>query len=260
MADEVKTIVDPLTGEAGNLTTYAPNATWDSTFGKFASNYEECRAECTGIYLCLEPSVLTVFGHNSAENQSDISYVNWLLMCRAGVLALEFYTPETNSWRQAHMNARYVILRVLLEAGDGLLALHRLEGADGKADIRVDLNRSKIMTTGRSAIGAFLLKLQVYKSTGNVATGGTMFGRYSVVNDDMLELRQIVLARKEPRKLMVQPNMTRNDTSGEIELLEYASSFEGLIQSFVDRFRDLDLHGLNQMSKREDPFVNDLPV
>ena len=29
-------------------------------------------------------------------------------MVRAGLLALEFYTPETGAWRQAHMNARYI--------------------------------------------------------------------------------------------------------------------------------------------------------
>lgn len=27
-------------------------------------------------------------------------YVNWLNMVRAGLLALEFYTPEASSWRQ----------------------------------------------------------------------------------------------------------------------------------------------------------------
>ena len=49
----VKNISNPLTGEVG-LKTYEKNATWDTCFGKIASNYEECRAECTGIYLCLE--------------------------------------------------------------------------------------------------------------------------------------------------------------------------------------------------------------
>jgi len=33
------------------------------------------------------------------------------VQCRAGLLALVYYTPETMSWRQAHMQARYVILR-----------------------------------------------------------------------------------------------------------------------------------------------------
>ena len=40
----------PLTGEPISGPFYAPGATWDSTFGKLASAYEECRAECAGVY------------------------------------------------------------------------------------------------------------------------------------------------------------------------------------------------------------------
>jgi dipeptidyl-peptidase III len=257
-ADFLKTIPNPLTGEVGSLTTYPKNGTWDSTFGKIASNYEECRAECCGIYLCLEPSVLDVFGHTTPENQSDIIYINWLLMCRAGVLALEFFTPETNAWRQAHMNARFVILRVLLEAGGGLLNIQRFTADDGREDIRIDLDRSKIATVGKEAIGAFLLRLQVYKSTGDVVTGGAMFAAYSDVSDDMMGLRAIVMARKEPRKLLVQPNMLLNPTTGEVELHEYEASFAGMIQSFVERFREVDIQGLFEVSKMEESFVNDV--
>lgn len=33
-------------------------------------------------------------------------YVNWLSMVRAGLLGLEFYTPESKSWRQVtHLSA-----------------------------------------------------------------------------------------------------------------------------------------------------------
>ena len=53
----------PLTGEAITGPFYAPGTTWDSTFGKIASTYEECRAECSGLYLSLEEEVLKVFGH-----------------------------------------------------------------------------------------------------------------------------------------------------------------------------------------------------
>ncbi len=44
-------------------------------------------------------------------------------MARAGIRALEFYTPETQKWGQAHMQARFAILRVLLNAGEGLLSI-----------------------------------------------------------------------------------------------------------------------------------------
>ncbi len=52
------------------------------------------------------------------------------------------------------MQARYVILRVLLEAGGGLV------GVSGE---RIALDRAKILSVGRPAIAAFLQKLNVYK-------------------------------------------------------------------------------------------------
>ena len=52
----------PITGAYIKGPFYPPGATWDTTFGAIASPYEECRAECAGIYLCLEPAVLKIFG------------------------------------------------------------------------------------------------------------------------------------------------------------------------------------------------------
>lgn len=104
-------MLHPITQEPITGPFYPRGSTWDSTFGKIASTYEECRAECSGIFLCLEQSVLEIFGHETRQLDgeggiSDIVYTNWLLMVRAGLLGLEFYTPETKGWRQAHMQAR----------------------------------------------------------------------------------------------------------------------------------------------------------
>ena len=60
------------------------------------------------------------------------------------------------------MQARFVILRVLLEAGDGLVGLEEVMGQDGKPDARITIDRSKIHTVGKNAIHRFLCKLQVY--------------------------------------------------------------------------------------------------
>ena len=59
------------------------------------------------------------------------------------------------------MQARYVILRVLLETAKGLVSVDRITGSDGKPDIVVKLDRTKIESLGRPAIGDFLKKLQV---------------------------------------------------------------------------------------------------
>lgn len=62
---------------------------------------------------------------------------------------------------QAHMQARFVILNVLLEAGEGLVGLEEVTGEDGKPDAFITLDRSRIHTVGKSAINRFLCKLQV---------------------------------------------------------------------------------------------------
>ena len=59
------------------------------------------------------------------------------------------------------MQARYVILRLLLEGGGDLVTVERVTGSDGKPDILVKVDRSLIETRGRTAIRDFLTKLQV---------------------------------------------------------------------------------------------------
>nr|KAG5693940.1 hypothetical protein BaRGS_008209 [Batillaria attramentaria] len=193
----------------GKITSwYKPGETWDSKFSSLASTYEECRAECVGIYLCLLSDVLHIFGH-TGDDSDDIMYINWLNMVRAGLLALEFYSPETRAWRQAHMNGRFVILRVLLEAGEGLVQIQRVAGEDGKPDLRIKLDRSKIISIGKPAIGNFLRKLQVYKSTADYGKAKEMYDVYSDVNDSsephFLSLRSIVLDRKQAAAKMMKP-------------------------------------------------------
>lgn len=253
------TVINPETGELIR-TWYKGNETWDSKFSTIASPYEECRAECVGLYLCFKKDILKIFGLEGVEAE-DVTYVNWLNMVRAGLLGLEFYTPETKKWRQSHMQARFAILRVLLEAGDRLVTIQQTTGADGKPDAVITLDRAKILSVGKPAIEKFLCRLQVFKSTADVEGGRAMFDRYCTVPDDgpdnFLTLRQTVLLRKEERKMFVQANTHLND--GEAQMVEYEGSAAGLIQSFIDRFpEDAELveKDLIELSREDAHFWN----
>ena len=83
---------------------------YDSVFKSMGSSYEECRAECVGIYLCNNTSVLDIFGYQyGSDEASNVIYVNWLTMARAGLLGLQFFDPSKKAWGQAHMQVRIVV-------------------------------------------------------------------------------------------------------------------------------------------------------
>ncbi|KJH51170.1 peptidase family M49 [Dictyocaulus viviparus] len=59
----------------------------------------ECRAEAVGYVLCCDADILEIFGFKG-EVAEKVKYVNWLNEIRAGLLALEFYSPEAKKWGQ----------------------------------------------------------------------------------------------------------------------------------------------------------------
>nr|CAD7401437.1 unnamed protein product [Timema poppensis] len=247
-ADEIK---HPFTGKKIS-TFYKVGETYDSLFTSLGSTYEECRAECVGLFLCLHKDIVEIFGVKG-QDVEDLIYANWLSMVHVGVAkCLENYQPSSKLWLQAHSQARYVILRVLLEAGGGLL---EVKETDPGKDLLITLDRTKIPTVGKKAIGDFLHKLQantdhcvfycqVYKATADLESAKNMYNKYAEVPEDgphpFAKWRAIALAQKKPRKILVQAN-TKED-GGKIYLKRYPPTPEGVVQSYIDRFTNMPTH------------------
>jgi dipeptidyl-peptidase-3 len=222
---DLSQVVNPITGKNDITTYYKHGETFNAMFGEISNSYEECRAEAVGIYLSTFDKVLDIFGHRG-QMAEDILYINWLSMVRAGLLGLEFYNPESGKWLQAHMRARYCILQVLLEAGENFVQI-----IEEKDNCYITLDRSKIKTVGMKAMDRFLLQLGVYKSTCNLKDGIEMYQRYTTVNDRFLRIRKIVLEKKQPRKVFVQPLTVCNQQ--DVELNEFEPSYEGMVDCFT---------------------------
>ena len=198
--------------------------------------------------LTCDFSILSIFGFPSdtdtddsdkllKSKAGDVLYTSYLSMARAGVAALEFYNVEAAKWGQAHMQARFSILKTFLNAGAGFckLASTKREEGGGLEDLTIHIDRSKILTHGRPAVDAYLQKLHVYKATADVVEGRKLYEEMTTPDGTFWtkEVRDLVLRKKVPRKVFVQPTTFEKD--GEVELREYEPTLEGMIKSWAER-------------------------
>ena len=58
------------------------------------------------------------------------------------------------------------------------------------------VDRSKLLTDGRTALGKFLTEVQVYRSTADAATAKKMFDELTAIDEYWLQLREEVLKKR----------------------------------------------------------------
>ncbi|KAF8554646.1 hypothetical protein OG21DRAFT_1412103 [Imleria badia] len=224
--------INPLTGE--KVTTwYKPGQTPGSVLGEISSSMEECRAEAVAMYLANNDKILSIMGYNDPQDREEIVYVSFLLMARNGIRALEFYDPSTGKHGQAHMQARLGITK-FMEQG-GLVKLQTVRDAQGNLeDAYVKVDRRNVLQNGSKVMGELLRQLQIRKS---VADGPGARAYYTDLTtppkDWVADFRDLVLKKKQPRKIMLQANTVVVD--GKVELKEYPLTPAGLIESLIDR-------------------------
>lgn len=131
------------------------------------------------------------------------------------------------------MQARYALLRIMLDAGGGFLSIKQCI-KDDKEGLEIHMDRSKIQSVGVPALSDFLLKLQIYKTLADELHGTELFLETTRVPEEWHLIRDTVIESKQPRKVFVQGN-TFITKDGQVELKEYEPSAIGMIQSFVER-------------------------
>ena len=109
----------------------------------------------------------------------------------------------------------------MLREGSGVVNVETITNAhDHLPDVRLSVDRTKLLSNAKPAIETFLRKLQNYKSTANFKVrsgycsrelvtqeGSAMFEDYGRVTEKWCAVRDIVIARRSPRRLNLQPNM-----------------------------------------------------
>ena len=99
----------------------------------------------------------------------------------------------------------------------------------------IHLNKDNLMKEGKELIRKFLIILQTYKSSGAVDLATKFYAEYSYVDEFFLKVRELVIAKKKPRRIELNNNLVRYNEAV-IEPATYPESFEGIIHSYADRF------------------------
>ncbi|KAI1362003.1 peptidase family M49-domain-containing protein [Xylaria arbuscula] len=266
--------IDPVTGRtiAG---WYRPGQTWTGQFGDLATTVDECRAELVGAYLMHDTELLGLFGFPSSTSSSssssdavladDITYNLYHQLGVDGLRGLANYNVDSGRWGQAHSRAHFAMLKCLLEEGDGVITITHKKGKDdddndnantnnnndnddddlGKLTVRID--REKITTRGKPALGRMLLKLHMYRCTADAGGCREYYEKLSAVEDVHVEWRRTVLRNKPPPMVFVHANTflqrrtgfeKRGEDRGEegdVVLKEYAPTVRGLVESWAER-------------------------
>lgn len=222
-------IVNPLTGKPVT-SWYKKGESYSSRFGQLSSAYEECRAECVALLLSTMDEMYDIFGISDQGERDNLMYISWLSMIRAGLASCFAYDMKKSRWTQAHSQARYVIYRVLNEVSGFI----RIDMEDNNFVIHLD--RKIIKGQGLNALNRFLLKLQVYKSTGDISSAQAMFDSYSDVDEN---IHKIVEANKRPRSIIVQPSMFIGQDDS-VNIKTYPATVDGMIESMVDNLTEWD--------------------
>lgn len=258
---DYENLINPITKQKIE-SWYKPEETWGSVFGKMSNPYEECRADSVALYYsCFEESydVLLPELKKDWKALNAGCFAEFLLQ---GINALEYYNLQTKSFTQAHMNGRFVILQVLLEAGNGFVKIEKCQNAEegGKDWISASLDAEQILTTGKTAMSNFLLKMNVFKATADFKHAAEMYQGYSQVNEFFLSLREIVLANKRPVRVELQGYVLQDESERNgLKYLKFQDNFEGVIDAFTLRFPEVDEEVL-RLWREQQKYFKPLPT
>ncbi|KAI6351049.1 hypothetical protein MCOR25_010192 [Pyricularia grisea] len=225
--------VNPLSGKP--ITSwYAPGQTWTGQFADLATTVDECRAELVGAYLMDDKELLGLLGFTDTSDirAEDLTYNLYQQLGVDGLRGLSNFNVDSGKWGQAHSRAHFSILKCLLLDGDGVVTINHDKP---KNSLTVQVDRSKIVTHGKPALGGMLLRLHMYRCTADVVACRTYYEDLSRVAGEHLEWRETVLANKPPPMVFVQANTFLEENGGEVMLKEYEATVEGIIQSWAER-------------------------
>jgi len=103
-------------------------------------------------------------------------------------------------------------------------------------DFRINLNKHNLIEYGQDIAAKILLRLQVWKSTGDADKAREFYTELSKVDDYFMKVKKIIEDNKQPRRLELNNNLFIDNNSKSVQIKIYNESHEGIIESFKERY------------------------
>jgi dipeptidyl-peptidase-3 len=193
------------------------------------------------LYLCFFPETHQTFELDNSLFK-DYIYALWLIYIRKGILSLSLYDEDTKKWGPCKNLPAWVFINFLLEnqlENQEILIIHYEEE---KKELKINLNkyicfnlRDMLMCYGLDIVTKMLRPLHIWKCLGNATEAKHFWDTYTAVNEKFIKIRKIVKENDIPRRLELYYNLEL-DQEGNVNIIEYPETMEGVIKSFVDRY------------------------
>ena len=154
---------------------------------------------------------------------------------RKAIIGLQLYNETTTKWGQAHTQGAWVFVQFLLKYQTSGHEILKVEIDEKEKNFQILLNKYNLLEYGQDIAAKLLLRLQVWKSTGDSENAKEFYYEFSKVNDYFLKIKKIIEDKKQPRRLELNNNLVLENSNKSITIKIYNESFEGIIESFRDR-------------------------
>ncbi len=229
---DVEHLLNPITG---NLIDnyYNLDETYEDKFKDIAKVYEEFRADLHSLFFCFEQKIYQIFEINHKDYQNVI-YAIWIKYIHQGIYSLYLYDIKNKTWNQSYSIGAWVFVSYLIENQKKEKEILIINFKNNEIGIKI--NYEMIIFYGRDIVQDLLIKIHIWKCTGNYERAKKFIEKYLEVNDDFLKIRKKIYESKYSLRYYLYHNLKKNENDNTITILEYPETMEGIIQSYVERY------------------------
>ena len=247
-------LINPLTEKVIDK-YYLGNETFEEKFTSIASVLDECRALLIGLYFSGNESIQDLFYVNKADFK-NVTYTIWLLFFTQVISSLNSYNEKNKDWGHPYTQATWIIAKYILETQKEGEEIIKIDLNDLEKDLfKIQLNKEMILCSTNEILSKLMLKMNIWKCTGDVESANECINHYSEMDENFLKIKKIIEKKPEHNILYLYHNLVL-DEDGTVTYKDYQESFEGIIESNVDRFgKELNKDVYDQWVKYATNFI-----